>query len=129
MLPTIDLWGFVRKALGGLLKRFANPITLLLVGTAAGAAEVSILYNAFSDWVIPHFTSIPVTFDHTNNSLLGLLFYITNVDRLIDIINFVISFLNFLIPFMISFWVGVGGVMFMFRVNDAFRAGVKDLLG
>lgn len=126
MIPTFDFINVIKATVKAALLALTSPLGIVLaVSTASGLALVSISNFAFS-YFFPNFTIGSVVF-HDDGNWIQLVAYCINSGLLISLVQGLLSFFLWLVPFLTGFFGGVWAFMAVRSITKAHRQTVKDL--
>ena len=125
MMPTFDFANVIRRVVRSALSVGFSSTGLLLTFCSAIAVGAAACYEFFGGWSIP---SIQIgSFDWgANEEMVMFLVYLLALDDLIKVGNFIITIVNGLIPFFVSFAIVYFGAIWVHRALSAARGSIKD---
>lgn len=123
-LPTFDFANIARLIFSKVLLNIKSPLTLA-IGFAVTLASIgSVLYNQFTEWTIPE-----IQLDNLDISFISLsdwLLYMSNLSFGVKIVNAMIKFMNYLIPFSITFFTSFFAAIWLYGITTAARNTAKQ---
>lgn len=123
-LPTFDFANIARIIFSKVLLNIKSPLTLALGFAVTLSTVGSVLYNQFTDWTIPQIQlgNIDISFI----SLSDWILYMSNISFGIKIVNVMINFMNYLIPFSITFFTSFFAAIWLYGITSAARNTAKQ---
>lgn len=129
MMPTFDFLNVLKRIFTvrfGLYSFFSPVKCFVALSVALGVILSSVL-RFFDVLQIPEIAST-IDFQLANSELKSFFYYITAADEFLSVINFVISFISLLIPFVVGFISSLSVALFVWRMSASFRAWVLQYM-
>lgn len=127
MIPTFDFSNLIRKIVFASGWSFLNPVAWVLALSISVGGLVAFITSQLNYFQIP---TLDATIPSLSDSDLWHLFcYISALDHLSTVIDYVIRFFNLIIPFSISALVTFVSSCYVFRSSMTIRAAWSKLAG
>lgn len=126
MIPTFDFVNIIKATVKAALLALTSPLGIVLAVSTASCLLIVNLSSFAFNYFFPNFTINAISLQDTGN-WIQLVAYCLNSGLLVSLVKGFISFLLWLVPFLIGFFGGVWAFMSVRSITKAHRQTVKDL--